>query len=216
MRTLNAAHGFAVMVLLAALAGCGAAPQVHSSEEHQVISLKQGDLEAGGVALITPSTVTGQEEERQAVALTFARVLEKERPAIRVVTLAEAIGMINRAGLADGYRRMYQEYRDTGIFLRDNLQRVGETTGARYLAQLKLSGFQQESSGRLSVLGLRLIETKRATVRLYLQIWDANAGTVAWEGLQEMAYSEEQISEEQVTLRVVLTKASVELVRRLP
>ena len=41
---MNAVHGFAAMVVLAALAGCGAAPQVYSSEEHQVISLKMGEL----------------------------------------------------------------------------------------------------------------------------------------------------------------------------
>jgi hypothetical protein len=213
---MNTARGFAAMAVVAAFAGCGAAPQLHSSEEHQVISLNAGDLDAGGVALITPSTVTGQEEERQSVALTFAKALTKERPAMRVVTFADAVGMINRAGLADDYRRMYQEYRDTGIFRRDTLRRVGEVTGTRYLAQLKLSGFQQESSTRLGVLGLRLIDTKRASVRLYLQIWDATEGTVAWEGLQETAYSEEQISEEQVTLRTVLSEASVALAQRLP
>jgi hypothetical protein len=160
--------------------------------------------------------VTGQEEERQAVALTFARTLKQERPATRLVTFAEAVGMINRAGLADEYRKMYQEYRDTGIFRRETLQRLGEVTGVRYLAQLKLSGFLQESSGRFSAFGLRVVETKRATVRLYLQIWDATAGTVAWEGLQETTYSEEQVSEQQVTLRTVLSEASAALVQRLP
>jgi hypothetical protein len=213
---MHAARRLIVVILLAAFAGCGVAPQRHSSEEHQIIALEAGDLETGGLALITPSTVTGQEEERQAVALTFAETLKRERSGIPLVTLAEAVGMINRAGLADPYRQMYQEYRDTGIFRHDILQKVGEAVGARYLAQLKLSGFIQESSGRLSVFGLRIIETKRATVRVYLQIWDASHGTVAWEGLQEMTYSEEQISEQHITLRTVLSEASVVLAQRLP
>lgn len=168
------------------------------------------------MALITPSTVTGQEEERQAVALTFGEVMKKERPSVRLVTLAETVGAVNKLGLADEYRTMYQDYRDTGVFRREILAKLGEATQARYIAQLKLSGFTQESSNRFSAFGVRIMETRRATVRLYLQIWDARTGTVAWEGLQETTYSEEAISEERVTLRRVLTEASTALVKRLP
>ena len=210
------ARRYVAAILCVALGGCSFGPQKYSSEQHQVISLKTGDLEASSVALITPSTVTGQEEERQAVALTFAEVFKTERPKIRIVSLAETVGAINKAGLADDYRRMYQDYRDTGIFRRDTLQKLGELTGARYVAQLKLAGFVQESSSRFSALGLRVVETKRATVRLFLQIWDTTNGTVAWEGLQETSFSEEAISEQRVTLRAVLSEASAALVRLLP
>ena len=198
------------------LIGCSVAPQSYSAGRDQALTLAPGDLERYGIALVTPSTVTGQEEERPAVALTLAEVLRSERPGIRVVTLPETLGAVNEAGLADAYRQMYEEYRNTGLFRRETLALLGKATNVRFVAQLKLSGFAQESSGRFSIFGFRVMETKRADVRVFLQIWDASNGSVAWEGLQETTYSRESFSEQRVTLRTVLSEALTELVRRLP
>ncbi|MGD8367303.1 MAG: DUF4136 domain-containing protein [Desulfobacterales bacterium] len=210
--------GILTLTLLSAavFASCGAAPQIYSRASHESISLKPGDLEAHGLAFITPSTVTGQEEEKQAVAFTFAHVLEKERPGIRCRTLSETLSAINHAGFAEEYRGMFNDYRNTGLFDRDILKKVSEVTGARYLAQLKLQGFNQGSMNRLGVLGLRIMMTKYATLRLFFQIWDADEGTIVWEGIQEMNYSVEAIDERTVTLQTVIEKAAEELVGRLP
>jgi hypothetical protein len=196
------------------LAGC--ASQIHSTAQHHTISLNAGDLEAHGVAFITPSTVTGQEEEKQAVAFTVAETLMRLRPQLRCVTLSKALGAINRAGLADDYRRMYADYRDTGLFRQELLQRIGAATDSRYLIQLKLAGFKQESSIRFGMLGLRLIETKSADVRLFFQVWDSREGAIAWEGVAELNYSSEAFAEKPVTLRVALEKATEDLAARLP
>lgn len=126
---------FAALVLLA---GCSTAPVFYPTLQEQLISLRKGDLEAAGIAFITPSTVTGQEQEKEAVALTFSDVLKSERPALRVSTLAETLGAVNRESLAQSYRQMYEHYRDTGLFPADVLQKIGKASGARYLAQIKL------------------------------------------------------------------------------
>ncbi len=197
------------------LAGCFGA-QIHPTLHERVISLRAGDLEAAGVAFITPSTVTGQEEEKQAVALIFAEVLKRERPSIRVVALAETLGAINRSGLADGYKRMYNDYRDTGLFERGILKQVGAATGSRYLLQLKLQRFSQGDKERFGILGLRIVETRFASVRLFFQIWDTHDGTIAWEGMQEMLYAEDKIAERPVTLQTVIDRAARDLIARLP
>lgn len=199
-----------------ALTGCALVQQTHSTAQHQATGLQAGDLERSGVAFITPSTVTGQEEEKQAIALIFAQVIREERPAVRLVTLPETLSAVNRGGLADSYKTMYDDYRYTGIFNRDLLRKVGEVTGARYAAQLKLQGFDQGAKGRFGTFGLRLVETKHANIRLFLQIWDTTDGTIVWEGVQELNYSEEALSEKTITLRTVVEKAAHELIVRLP
>lgn len=83
---------------------------------------RRNPLEQSGIAFATPSTVTGQEEEKQALALTFADVLKRERPNVRCTTLAETLGAVNHAGLAEDYRRMYADYRHSGLFERDVLR----------------------------------------------------------------------------------------------
>jgi hypothetical protein len=206
-----------VYILLAAglLPGC-AIDQVHSTADHTDFSLDKNDLETYGLAFITPSTVTGQEEDKQTLAFAFANAMQESRPDIRLVTLPETISAINVADITEDYKLMYVDYRDTGIFKRELLKKVGEITGTRYLAQLKLSDFSQNSKSRLSVFGLRLVQTKEANIRIFLQIWDSSDGTIAWEGTEEMNYSWDSGSEKPVTFRVIVEKTANNLITLLP
>jgi hypothetical protein len=208
-------RALALAALILGLAGC-AGTQFYPSQQEHVVSLKPGDLEAAGIAFITPSTVTGQEQEKQAVALTVADVLKAERPGVRVTKLAETLGAVNRAGIADAYKRMYDDYRDTGLFSAEVLRRVGAATGARYIAQLKLQGFAQSAKTRWGLLGLRLVETQLGDVRLFFQIWDSRDGTIAWEGMQELRISHESVNEEPVMLRTLLEHSARDLIAKLP
>jgi hypothetical protein len=198
------------------LAGCSTAPHYYPTFQMQSISLGAGQLESGGVAFITPSTVTGQEQEKQGVALTFADVMKSRRPAVKVVTLAETLGAVNRVGLADDYRHMYEHYGDTGLFPDNVLRQIGQAAGARYLAQLKLQGFSQSSKNRFGLLGLRLVETQYADVRVFLQIWDSRDGSIAWEAMQELRISLDTTSEQPVMLRQLLERTAHDLIARLP
>jgi hypothetical protein len=145
----------ALAAFILALAGCQLT-QTWPSMQQQLVSLRPGDLEASGLAFITPSTVTGQEQEKQAVALTFAQVIKDERPGLRVVTLAETLGAINKAGALDD-----QADATTTAMTRDYGARSCACGGGRgdrhpYLAQLK-QGFVrvQERAG----FGFRIVET---------------------------------------------------------
>ena len=150
------------------------------------------------------------------MALTFAEVLRRERPALRVITLAETLGAVNRAGLGDAYKHMYDDYRDTGLFSADVLRKVGGATGARYVVQLKLQGFEQGSRDRFGLLGFRIMETKYAHIRVFLQIWDSRDSTIVWEGMQELRQATDTMTEEPVTLRAGLVRTAEDLVARLP
>ena len=202
--------------VLMCLVGCTMAPVYYPTVNPHVISLAKGDLETGGIAFITPSTVTGQEQEKEAVALTFTDVLKRERPGLDTSTLAQTLGAVNKAGLAERYKRMYAEARDPGLFSADALRRVGAATGRRYVAQLKLQSFTQSSKGRFGFLGLRVVETQYADARLYFTVWDSRDGTIAWEAMQELRIARESTSEEPLMLRTVLEHSARELIARLP
>jgi hypothetical protein len=206
----------AVLLLVLALAGCSLQPNYYATVKEEAITLRQGDLESAGIAFITPSTVTGQEQEKQAVALAFADVLKQQRPALKVTTLAETLGAVNRAGLAESYKRMYDDYRDTGLFSSETLRRVGQATSTRYIAQLKLQGFGQGSKGRFGLLGFRVVETLYGDIRVYLQIWDSRDGSVAWEGMQELRIARDSTTEEPVTMHILLERSAQDLVAKLP
>ena len=196
--------------------GCATVPQTYKSLHHRSYTLAPQDLERNGVAFITPSTVTGQEEEKQAVASLFTEVLLTKRPDIPLMTLPQTLSAVNRAGIDVNYTRMFEDYRNTGLFKLDSLRDVGKATNKRYLAQLKLSGFSQGSDGRLGVFGLRLVKTQSARLRLVFQIWDSHDGSIAWEAMEELEYSEDTVMERTVTLRTIIEKAGEDLIECLP
>ena len=202
-------------LLLLVNTGCSR-HQIHASVKFENIALTASDLETHGLGFITPSTVTGQEQDIQSLAFIFARILEEKRPQIRVVGLPETLSAVNQADLADEYKQMYIDYRDTGIFKQHPLQKTGEVSGVRYLAQLKLSGFSQSSKGRFGVLGLRLIQTKEANIRLFLQIWNSENGAIVWEGTEELVYSRDTSTERPVTFQLVVEEVASNLVSKLP
>jgi hypothetical protein len=209
---------FKILSIVAAAAlclGC-AIPQTYHSTQYRTFALGPDDLSQFGLAFITPSTVTGQEQEKQTVAFTFSEVLYTERPDIPIRTLPQTLSAVNKAGLEEEYTQMFVDYQNTSLFKTASLKDVAGATGMRYLGQLKLSGFQQGSDGRFGVFGLRLINTKQASIRLFFQIWDSTNGSIVWEGVDELQHSMDTATEETVTLKKVLEKASVHLVDQLP
>ena len=179
-------------------------PQKQFTDKHRDFSLGKGELATHGLAFITPSTVTGQEEEKQGVALIAAEVLKEKRPDIRCVSLAETLSAVNRAGLAEQYKAMYIDYRDTGLFKKDMLKQIGELTGVKYVAQIKLASFIQGNRDRFGVFGMRIIETKKADLRLVLQIWNTSDGSIAWETVEELSYAQDTVFSGSVAMRTVL------------
>ena len=201
---------------LFALAACESSPQIYSAPKHDTLLLAKEDLRAGGLAFLTPSTVTGQEEDKQTLAYVFGSTLQAERPDIKFVSLSRTISAVNRAGLADTYRRMYHDYRDTGVFEAAMMQQVAKATGARYLGQLKLARMEQSSRGRFGVLGLSLLNTQYANMRVFFQVWDSRDGTIVWEGIDEVTLAMDTGKELPMSFQSVTEQAAKNLVQRLP
>ncbi len=149
-------------------------------------------------------------------ALAFTGVLRNVRPDLRIVPLPKTLSEVNRMGLTSDYRQMFEDYRLAGIFDPETLRKVAGATGMRYLAQLKLGAFRQEAKSRFGILGLRILETKTSTLRVFLQIWDSNDGSVAWEGSQESTVSHESLAEEYVSMKTIVEDSARDLVAHLP
>lgn len=201
------------------LSGCSSTSQMYSAQiiaDPTNSSLKSGDLASYGIAFITPSTVTGQEEDKPALALAFSKTLEQQRPDTHVVPLTETLTSVNRAGLFENYKRMIIEYRQSGLLDPTALAQIGKATGARYVALLNMAAFQQVYHDRLGVFGLRLLQTKEANIRLTLQIWSSRDGSVVWEGSQEIHMADETAAEDAVSFGLVVQAAAEKLVPKIP
>lgn len=203
------------MVFVLGLAGCNSG-QLVSNVEHTGLSLGPADLEAGGIGFLTPAAGTGREADKQALAQSFANALSQARPDVTVRGLAEVLNSVNSANLDQQYKSMYRDYLQTGILDADVLAQVGRTSEVRYLAQLSLAGFSQGNRGRLSVFGLRMLDTKQGNLRIFLQVWDADSGTVAWEGSGELSYAYDTGRESPVSFAELCRLTAERLFARLP
>ena len=189
---------FIVLASVALLLSACVTGHQWTTDEHRKFELNDEDLTLYGIAFITPSSITGREQDRQSLALTFAEVLHKKQPDIRVVSLPETLSAVNQCGCLAEYKAMFDDYELTGIFQHTMLKKVAEITNTRYIAQLKLAGFEQSSSGRFDLFGLRLIKTNKANLRVFLQLWDSQSGAIVWEGYEEMDYAYDTYSEKGV------------------
>jgi hypothetical protein len=206
-----------LMVLTLALAGCGGVlRQVQDRMAYTDISMGDDDLERYGVGFLTPAAATTREADKQALALAFAKKLEEMRPGTRVVPMPAILSAVNAADLDQEYKQMYRDYLETGILDGAVLNRIGLAGGVRYLVQLNLAAFDQQTRSRFSLFGLRLVETKQANMRVFVQIWDSHTGAVAWEGGGELNYAYETTRERPVTFQTVAESAAQTLFRTLP
>ncbi len=216
-RTRHAGMGAPVaLVLLALGTACSQAPQIQHSLKFDALDLQPGDLAREGIAFITPSSVTGQEQDRQAVAFHFALVLERERPDIPVTSLAETLSEINEAAMHREYSAMLRLYDETGILPALALRSIGELTGRRYVSMLKMASYSNLSSRRFAFFGMRIVQTKSANLRLFLQIWDTRTGAISWEANQELNLAFETLAEDSVTFEQMVEHMAYDLINELP
>ena len=204
------------LLLLPWLFACSSTAQIQTDLEYKSISLGPNDLQQYGIGFLTPAAATGQETDKQSLSLVFSNELEELRPDIRTVSLPQVLSSVNTQNLAEEYQQMYRDYLETGILEKSLLRRIGKANDVRYLAQLSLANFRQAQRGRFSLLGFRMVATQQANIRVFLQIWDSQTGTVAWEATQEVNYAYDTGKEAPVTFQVVAETASRKMFSALP
>lgn len=206
----------ALLLLLVSVAGCVNTAQLVADTDSVDFSLDPVAFHDAGLGFLTPVSATGQEADRVALALAFADAIDENCDDLEVVRLAEVLSAVNRAGLASDYKRMIDDFNATGIMEREALRKVGEASDARYLSLLSLGEFSQQSSKRFSIGGIRIFDTKLASIRLSWQIWDSQSGAIAWEGSDEIHYAYDTGRERPVNLSFVAAQAAANLVAKIP
>jgi hypothetical protein len=96
------------------------------------------------------------------------------------------------------------------------MRRVADATGVRYLGQLKLARMEQNSRSRFGLLGLSLLNTQYANMRVFFQVWDSRDGTIVWEGIDEVTLAMDTGKELPMSFQSVAEQAAKNLVQRLP
>jgi hypothetical protein len=186
----TAALAVACSAVLAA--GCGG--PLHLADDHvtSAARIKALDIRAltcepvttlgvvapGGIQGLTPT-----------IAYALTTTLSRTKPPVRVVPMPETLSRLADNGLAGEYGDLLAGFARTGMLERDRLKRIGGALGSRYVLQPGLAEFTQSLFDKFEFWGIKIVRTRIATLRLWLQIWEAPTGHLLWERTGELTTS---------------------------
>ncbi len=188
----------AVLVLWMLLSGCVGPLQQWGAQTSPMLkapSFESSMLESEPIAVLNAVVGVGLEGYSQQVSRSLFTALKQARPALKVISPLDTLSQINREGLESEYASMVSQYLQSGILDRGALEKVGKALNARYVFQPSMAAFAQFVSGRFSIFGLRLIQTRISTLRLSVQIWDTRSGEIVWEATGEATLAGEDVRE---------------------
>jgi len=196
----------AVVSLLFFLSGClGAFTQWGDevSFMSEAPSFSSAELQGEKVAILSAVVGFGLEGYSLQVSRTLSSALSSQKQTFDIIPIQMALSEINQHGLASEYTRMISEYRQSGILNKEILEKLGNVLHARYVIQPSMAAFNQFTSGRLSVFGLRLFHTRISTLRLSAQIWDTRTGVLVWEASGEGTIATEDVREFRIPFEAI-------------
>jgi hypothetical protein len=173
-----------ILVLFAAvLAGCSplyvsdasitSTPKARSFDVSQLASDKMAVL-----GLVAPVNLQGFSPS---LSLALASAIAQVRPPIQAIPAYGTVSLLNEQGLARDYAALISGYAQGGILEQQRLRRIGSALHSRYLLLPGLAEFDQTIEDRFETMGLKLLRNRVTTLRLWLQLWDAQTGQIVWE-----------------------------------
>ena len=123
------------------------------------------------------------------IAYALTTTLSKTKPPVRVVPMPETLSRLADNGLTGDYGDILAGFGRTGILERGRLQRIGTALGSRYIMQPGLAEFSQSLFDKFEFWGIKIVRNRIATLRLWLQIWEAPTGHLLWERTGELTTS---------------------------
>ncbi len=161
-------------------------------------SFDQAMLKQEQVAVLSAMVGFGLEGYAHQTARSLASALTQTRIPLKSLTVQDTLNRINIEGLTGEYAGMVSGYVRTGILDRVGLEKIGQALHAAYVFQPILASFSQSMSSRLSILGLRILQTRVTALRLTLQLWDTRTGEIVWESSGEATLAGEDIRESRI------------------
>jgi len=173
-------------------------------------------LEEGGVTFLAARVNTGQETYGPSLIQGLVDSMQTNLPNQKIVHPNLAVNRVSKAGLSHAYATMLAEHSETNILPPATLRKVGKAVQARYFALPVLVSFREDQSSRLSAFGVQAARTASATARLQLQIWDAQAGRIVWEGRSDVTLAREMLREGPIRFDEIIQVTWANLLRQIP
>jgi len=115
----------------------------------------------------------------------FVAALAEVTPPIRVSSAHDTVNRLNEQGLAGEYAELMAGFAQSSILDRDRLRRIGSALGSRHVFLPGVAELDHSLVDRFEMAGFKLVRNHVTTLRLWLQLWDAQSGRILWESVGE-------------------------------
>lgn len=168
-------------------------------------SSEAASLSQEKVAVLTPLSVASLRGNEAGMGQYLVDVIHKVAPNWSVVSERESISLINKSGLAGRYEQMRSAAELSHVLDRESLRILADVLEAPYVIQPRLAFFEQSMTDRWTLPGVNVLasQTRSATMRLSLQLWDARSGELIWSSTAETNLQSESVSQDPVFMEDV-------------
>ena len=182
-----------ILAIAAGLTG-GCSTPLHLSDSHITSAPRSPAVDftvlmCQPVATLAPAAAPGIQGMSPTVSYALTTALSQMAPPIRTVPMAQMMNRLIDQGLAGEYADMLSGAARGGILDRERLRRISAAVGFRYVLQPGLAEFYQTLLDKFELGGLKIVRSRLAGLRLWLQLWDAQTGHLLWESTGEVTVS---------------------------
>ena len=199
----------------------------------------------GRIYILLAETSTGQEQHRSEVSDSLARALTKgyekgyensknsftlsfmgignkhdaeniPNKKLEVLSFTDLINKLNEKGISQRHAEMRKFYRENGMFRKSDLEFLAKEIGADYLVLPCLLDIKRWSQGRLSVAGMKFLQTQIVSGMLAMEIWDTRTGRKVFSATSDVTLANERIKEAPIAMEEAFESAWLGIMKELP
>jgi len=199
----------------------------------------------GRTYILLAETSTGQEQHRSEVSDSLARALKKgyekgyensksslnitflglgnkhdaeniPNKKLEVLSFTDLINKLNEKGISQRHAEMRKFYRENGMFRKSDLEFLAKEIGADYLVLPCLLDIRRWSQGRLSIIGVKFLQTQIVSGMLGMEIWDTRTGRKVFSATSDVTLANERIKEAPIAMEEAFESAWLGIMKELP
>jgi hypothetical protein len=199
----------------------------------------------GKIYILLAETSTGQEQHRSEVSDSLARALVKgyekgyenskssltitfmgignkhdaeniPNKRLEVLSFTDLVNKLNEKGICQRHAEMRKFYQENGMFRKSDLEFLAKEIGADYLVLPCLLDIKRWSQGRLSVVGMKFLQTQIVSGMLAMEIWDTRTGHKVFSATSDVTLANERIKEEPIAMEEAFESAWLGIMKELP
>jgi hypothetical protein len=210
------------------------------SDEYKLVERLEGKA-----YVLLAQTSKGQEQHRAEVSDSLARILKKgfqkdyensksmitfsimgignenntksiPNKRLEVLSFTDLSNKLNEKGINQEYAEMRKFYSENGMFRKSDLEFFAKGLEADYLVLPCLIDVERWSQGRLSVMGVKFLNTHIINGILAMEIWDARSGYKVFSATTDVTLANEKIKEEPIYMDEAFDSAWLGIMKELP